>query len=265
MTCPPYMPLYIADYLADTRRLTTIQHGAYLLLIMDYWRNGKLPTDDKSLAQIAGMGMKEWLRHREKLIVFFSPGWTHKRIDAELQNSLRKHSLRVLAGTHGGHAKSLKTKKAEPSNAIVLPEQNPSNALASSSLSESEELANANSKRAKRATPREILRAGGLSEETASGVLAHRQALRAPLMPLGAMRLVKAFNATGDPEAAALMMIDRAWKGFKPEWYENEKDKFNGSGRPRSVQEAARNLQAQVRNLFDEERPKPVLVVDRSG
>ena len=78
------MPLYVADYLADTRRLSLAEHGAYMLLIMEYWRNGGLPNDDRKLARIVGATDAEWATVRENLFELFQPGWKHKRIDEEL-------------------------------------------------------------------------------------------------------------------------------------------------------------------------------------
>lgn len=84
------MPLYIADYLADTRRLSTLEHGAYMLLIMDYWRNGSLPNDEEKLARIAGLSRREWASVRDSVAPLFHDGWKHKRIDAELAKSVEK-------------------------------------------------------------------------------------------------------------------------------------------------------------------------------
>jgi uncharacterized protein YdaU (DUF1376 family) len=101
MAALPYMPLYVADYLADAAHLTTTQHGAYLLLIMNYWQRGcPLPDDDRRLASIARLGLREWKRNRPALEEFFTlthGAWVHSRIDHEL--------ARVSA-------KSLKSKKA---------------------------------------------------------------------------------------------------------------------------------------------------------
>jgi uncharacterized protein YdaU (DUF1376 family) len=81
------MPLYIGDYLADTMHLTCEQSGAYLHLIMHYWRAGSLPTSDVALAQIARLSAKAWKAHKPIIAAFFGNGWTHKRIDAERQKT----------------------------------------------------------------------------------------------------------------------------------------------------------------------------------
>lgn len=101
MAALPYMPLYVADYLADAAHLSTIEHGAYLLLIMNYWQRGEpLPNDDTRLARIAGLNARDWKRHKATLADFFTiqeTHWRHGRIDSELS--------RVAS-------KSLKSKKA---------------------------------------------------------------------------------------------------------------------------------------------------------
>jgi uncharacterized protein YdaU (DUF1376 family) len=100
MSALPWMPLYVADYLADTGHMTTVQHGAYLLLIMHYWRLGGLPNDDAQLAQICRMNAEEWTAHKPLLESLFSDGWKHNRIEAELTEAARISA----AGQAGGRA-----------------------------------------------------------------------------------------------------------------------------------------------------------------
>jgi uncharacterized protein YdaU (DUF1376 family) len=80
-----WMPLYVADYLADTGHLSSAEHGAYLLLIMHYWQNGGLPTDDRRLARICRMTPDEWADAKPTIADFFEGGWKHRRIDDELK------------------------------------------------------------------------------------------------------------------------------------------------------------------------------------
>ena len=67
-----WMPVYIGDYLADTMRVSTEQHGGYLLLLFHLWRRGILP-DDVVLAQITGLGVSAWSSARQVLGEFFKP------------------------------------------------------------------------------------------------------------------------------------------------------------------------------------------------
>lgn len=115
----PYFPLYAADYLADTRHLSTQEHGAYLLLLLNYWMRGGLPTDDAQLARIAGLATREWNKARPVLAAFFEDGWIHLRVDAELAKAKDKSTKRSEAGKQGNDAKRLKTKKPYVANAIA--------------------------------------------------------------------------------------------------------------------------------------------------
>jgi uncharacterized protein YdaU (DUF1376 family) len=136
------MPLYIADYLADTAHLGALKSGGYLHLIMHYWRVGKLPKDDASLARIAKMTDREWAQSKDTLLDFFDADMRHKRIDSELEKATVKSEARASCGARGGKAKALKLKGTSLAKATILPEQNAKQkddfALASSSQSQSE-------------------------------------------------------------------------------------------------------------------------------
>lgn len=97
----PFMRLFVADYQADTMHLSTVEHGAYLLLLMNYWQRGKpLPDDDRKLARIAGLGPREWQRIKPAVSEFFEigcSGWLHKRVESELAH-MRSMSLKKRRG-----------------------------------------------------------------------------------------------------------------------------------------------------------------------
>ena len=96
-----WMPLYIADYLAETAHLDAAQSGAYLHLIMHYWQHGALPTEDRVLARIARIDPRQWRRIRPIVSAFFaiaSDGrWSHARTDLELARALEISTKRKAA------------------------------------------------------------------------------------------------------------------------------------------------------------------------
>lgn len=102
MTDRPWMKLYIGDYRSDTGHLSAAQHGAYLLLIMHYWKQGRLPGEDEQLARIAAMTPDEWKQNRETIQEFFDDDWRHGRIDREIDAFDTSVKRRSKAGKLGG-------------------------------------------------------------------------------------------------------------------------------------------------------------------
>jgi uncharacterized protein YdaU (DUF1376 family) len=123
-----WMPLYVGDYLRDTRDLNTLQHGAYLLLIMHYWQHDALPSDDARLAAITGLSAAQWRRVREPVQAKFSDGWRHKRIEAEIAKTDRALMQRRAAGRNGG-VKSGMARAVAQGEAIIRAEAEGKRAL----------------------------------------------------------------------------------------------------------------------------------------
>ena len=102
-----WMPLFVGDYLADTMHLTTEQHGAYLLLLMAYWKaQGPLPDDNFRLASITKLSPDAWSMNRAMLEEFFDmesiPGWwAHGRVEKELQKAKEQRQRAIERGKAG--------------------------------------------------------------------------------------------------------------------------------------------------------------------
>lgn len=116
----PFLPLWTDAYLADTRHLTTVEHGAYLLLLMEAWRRRacSIPDDDALLARLAGVSADEWAEIKPVILTFWdydgrSKTWTQKRLKEERKKNddvkaiRRDAALRRWKGDEKGHANAM--------------------------------------------------------------------------------------------------------------------------------------------------------------
>lgn len=115
MAALPYIQLYVSDYLADTAHLSTLENGAYLLLIFNYWQRGESfkakdqQTLNKRLASVARLSNEEWENIKETLAEFFEINeteWKHTRIDRDLDAVNSKSEKAREAGKASAASKS---------------------------------------------------------------------------------------------------------------------------------------------------------------
>lgn len=116
MATLPYMQLYVADYLADTMHLTAEEHGAYLLLIMNYWQTEK-PIPENRLQGITRMFNDRWTTVKSSLSDFFKIDengcWYHERVEKDLE----KIKLKSQQASEAGRKSAQKRAKEKPLNA----------------------------------------------------------------------------------------------------------------------------------------------------
>lgn len=229
-----WMPLYIGDYLADTTRLTTEQHGAYLLLIMDYWRSGKLPDNDAVLSQITRMSPNAWSNARAMLEQFFTIDdgfWTHSRIDKELEAAQKNKDAASLKAAKAAFARWNKDNNDAPSNATSMPqamhegmlEQCPSPLPSPLPTSVSLTPDNKTAKRTKRHTTLDVLEAYGITGQLAKDFSRQRSK---PITQTAMEGIRKEAEKAGIPlEEAIRVAVVRGWQSFNADWIKRDKPK----------------------------------------
>src|SRR5215471_6054754 len=112
-----YLTLHVGDYLVETAHLSAAERGAYITLQLHYWkRPGGLPDDDRVLALMAGVSLKQWKWIGPAVKAMFTasncqdcifPEGTYKRslmlprLDSERERAMAVSAARKAAGNKG--------------------------------------------------------------------------------------------------------------------------------------------------------------------
>lgn len=123
-----FLPLYTGDYLRDTRHLSPLKHGIYLLLIMHCWdQKGPLPLDEQECAGIANCRSSdeiESLRYvLDRFFVRMDDGHYNSRMQREIERAEVLSHARSAAGRIGyqAKAKQLLSKSQAIAKQVPLP------------------------------------------------------------------------------------------------------------------------------------------------
>lgn len=105
-----WMPIYWDRYDKDTTRLTLQEHGAYLMLIKEYWINeAPLPDNrDRIYRATSAMTTDEKLAIDSILSEYFilrDGFWHHNKIDEQLSKAIELRKKKSAAGKKGMDAR----------------------------------------------------------------------------------------------------------------------------------------------------------------
>lgn len=128
-----WLPVYIGDMLAMTTRFSTEQVGALYLLMMDYWKNGEVPHDDKVIAAITRLSTnksKTFIKLLLSIQLFESNGELlfSSYLDEKKETATNNRKMKSERGKKGSDARWGKNQKSDSDNIT----DDPSNAQASS-------------------------------------------------------------------------------------------------------------------------------------
>lgn len=250
----PAMPLWTDAYLGDTSHLTTIEHGAYLLLLFAMWRSdGSLPDDDKLLSRYAKLTPGQWARIKPVIMPFFTVRngrLTQGRLTDELK-AVRQHSRKQ---SDRAKARWLKTK--DTGDAAAMPEECQRNA--SLTLTHNVDI-KANALTSTGAGARDEVRdrlCEVASPAAVTSFIAYRRKTKAKALTVtAAQRLASSLRAImdagGDPDDALGMAEERGWQTIKPDWYFKEVQRGDGNQARRAADDPTLRLIARAAGTFD--------------
>ena len=241
MAALPYIQLYVADYLADTMHLTTEEHGAYLLLIMNYWQTGHA-IPKKRLASVARMSNERWADVENSLNEFFTEtptgDWFHARIEGDLFKVKGKSESASAAGKASAAKRAASKPRMNTDNSnerstnVADPLQRKANHTDTDKDKDKDKEVNPLPDKPARVPTKKTVfnKPEDVSELVWNDFLIVRKAKNSPITESsisGIRREAGKVNISF--EDALIVCIERNWQAFKSEWHNPEKTPSGGS------------------------------------
>lgn len=251
-----YLPWYTGDYLRDTRHLSPMKHGIYLLLLAHCWdQKGPVPLDEQEAAGIANCRSTdeiEALRYvLDRYFVRMDDGHYNKRMAEEVAKAerlsrqlheagLRSAEVRREKARVGAQAKAearlnLGSTKAEPRS--VPPTPTPTLSPPQTPTPEKQKVKSITSPSA----PSDV------SPQVWQDWQALRKAKRAAVTATAVAGIRKEASSIGmSLEDALSMCCERGWAGFKAEWVSKQ-----AAAADKYAAQAARVIKLLDGDVFD--------------
>lgn len=102
-----WIAFYPGDYDKDTQHLSTLEHGAYFLLLKHCWIHGQIPLEQEKRANIARLTMREWKKVTDTVSAFFEDDGSQCRATREIEKAEIVRTKRAIAGQRGGFASGI--------------------------------------------------------------------------------------------------------------------------------------------------------------
>lgn len=230
MAALPYIQLYVADYLADTMHLDAEEHGAYLLLIMNYWQTGK-PVPKARLQKIARVSNDRWPSVERSLSEFFNEEndcWVHPRIERDLDAVHQTQIQRSAAGKASAEARKGKnpTERQRTVNGRSTVVENSFNENSTNKDTDTDtDTEKENTYTPSRFSALKFLMDAGADEKLSRDWLQVRKAKKLAPTETAMAGFLAEVNKTGLPINDVLKRCClKSWGGFDATWMKNGKD-----------------------------------------
>lgn len=148
-----WLPIYIGEMLSMTTRLTTEQIGGLYLLMLDYWKNGAIPNDNKIIGAITRLPASKVKLLKESIFatgifakdevnnVIYSPYLDDKKNEATDNKKMKSEKAKKAAEARWGNKENQNSNQdVNENSAMPLHDTSNANAMLKHNISNAQSM-----------------------------------------------------------------------------------------------------------------------------